>query len=89
MVGPADNQRSVGVPLVNIGSGSAADQSSANFVESYTVNITIEALQVSFSEFSRVAFNQTATDTPLSVNGREFTQDVVDQNDYQDLIDAN
>jgi VCBS repeat-containing protein len=54
-----------------------------------TVNITIEALQVSFSDFSRNAFNQNATDTPLSVNGREFTQDVANQSEYQDLIDGN
>ncbi|GBL04962.1 Ig-like domain-containing protein [Glaciecola sp. KUL10] len=54
-----------------------------------TINITIEALQVSFSEFSRDAFNQAPTDTPLSVNGREFSQDVVNQSDYQDLIDGN
>lgn len=54
-----------------------------------TINITIEALQVSFSQFSRDAFSQATTDTPLSINGREFIQDVANQSDYQDLIDAN
>ena len=34
MVGPADNQRSVSVPLKNIGGITAADQSAANFSES-------------------------------------------------------
>ncbi|MDO6426698.1 DUF4331 domain-containing protein [Thalassotalea sp. 1_MG-2023] len=38
-VGPAENQRSVGVPLVNIGPVSATDQSSANFAESYTITM--------------------------------------------------
>jgi len=38
-IGPADNQRMVGVPLVNIGPVSAADQSSANFAESYTLTM--------------------------------------------------
>ena len=54
-----------------------------------TINITIEALTVSFLASSRNAFGQAPTDTPLSVNGRVFTQDVVNQSDYQDLIDAN
>ncbi len=54
---------------------------------SATVGITIEALQVSFSEFSRQAFTANPTDEPLSINGREFIDDVVNQNDYQDLID--
>ncbi|MDO6426697.1 Ig-like domain-containing protein [Thalassotalea sp. 1_MG-2023] len=54
-----------------------------------TINITIEALQVSFTQFSRDAFNQASTDIPLSINGREFIQDVANQSDYQDLIDAN
>jgi VCBS repeat-containing protein len=54
-----------------------------------TITIRIETLQVSFSEISRDAFLQAPTDTPLSVNGRAFTQDVVNQTDYQDLIDNN
>lgn len=38
-VGPADNQRTVGVPLKNIGGISAANQGNANFSESYTVSL--------------------------------------------------
>lgn len=53
------------------------------------IDITIEALSLSFSDYSRQAFQQSATDTPLPINGREFIQDVVNQNDYQDLIDNN
>jgi hypothetical protein len=53
------------------------------------ITITIEALQLSFSEYSREAFQQAATDTPLPVNGRVFIQDVVNQGDYQDLINSN
>ena len=38
-VGPADNQRTVSVPLKNIGSISADNQTNANFSESYTVSL--------------------------------------------------
>ena len=52
-----------------------------------TVNITIEALQVSFNDYSRAAFEQSATDEPLPVNGREFEQDVTDPMAYDDLLE--
>ena len=39
MVGPSDNQRSVGVPLKNIGGITAMNQGAANFSESYTVSL--------------------------------------------------
>lgn len=39
MVGPAGNQKAVGVPLKNIGGVTATDQASANFSESYTVSM--------------------------------------------------
>ncbi|WP_438862351.1 Ig-like domain-containing protein [Neptunicella sp.] len=51
-----------------------------------TVNITIEAQQVVVSTYSRQAFEQQASDTPLPVNGREFTQDVQDPGAYDDLL---
>lgn len=54
-----------------------------------TVNIRIEALQVSFAQFSRAAFIQDANGQALSVNGRTFTQDVTTTDEYQDLIDSN
>ena len=38
-VGPEGNQRTVGVPLKNIGGLSAADQSAANFSESYSLTL--------------------------------------------------
>ena len=53
-----------------------------------TVNITIEALQVNFSAYSRAAFVQSETDMPLPLNGREFTQDVTDINAFDDLLDG-
>jgi hypothetical protein len=53
-----------------------------------SVGITIEALQVSFLSQSRAAFSADENDDPLVINGREFTQDVVGQGDYQDLIDG-
>ena len=51
-----------------------------------TVNITIETLQLSFGEYSRQAFNQASSDSPLPINGRAFTQDVTQANAYDDLI---
>lgn len=56
---------------------------------SANVNITIEALQLSFLSYSRLAFAAPSTDAPLLLNGRVFTQDSNDQSDYQDLIDNN
>lgn len=54
-----------------------------------SVNITVEALQVQFTQFARDAFNAGLSDKPLSLNGREFIQDGVDASDYQELIDNN
>ena len=51
-----------------------------------TINITIETLQVSFADYSRQAFNQMSSDTPLPLNGREFIQDVTDETAYDDLL---
>lgn len=51
-----------------------------------TVNITIEALQVSFSSYSRTVFAQDENSTPLPVNGRKFIQDVTNANAYDDLL---
>lgn len=50
------------------------------------VNITIEALTVSFSSHSRAAFNQQPSDQPLPVNGRVFIQDAETTSAYDDLL---
>lgn len=50
------------------------------------VDITIEALEVSFSTYSRQAFEQMPTDEPLPVNGRTFEQDVTEPDAYDDLL---
>lgn len=50
------------------------------------VNISIEALQVSFASYSREVFNQQSGDKPLAVNGRVFNQDVESATAYDDLI---
>lgn len=50
-----------------------------------TVSVTIEAQQVSFSSYTRDAFNQAPTDEPLPVNGREFIQDA-DDTTFDDLL---
>ncbi|MGO2011321.1 MAG: Ig-like domain-containing protein [Pseudoalteromonas sp.] len=52
------------------------------------VNITIEALQVDFAEFGRAAFNQQATDEPLSINGRAFTN-TDNTGDFDGLLNGN
>ncbi|MFQ3249320.1 MAG: VCBS repeat-containing protein [Glaciecola sp.] len=56
---------------------------------SATVNITIEALEVSFLSYSREAFAAAESDSPLRLNGRVIIKDTNDQTDYQDLIDGN
>ena len=50
-----------------------------------TVSVTIEAQQVSFSSYTRDAFNQAPTDEPLPINGREFPQDA-DDTTFDDLL---
>ena len=49
------------------------------------IMITIEAQQVSFTGYTRDAFNQAPTDEPLPVNGRAFTQDATDAS-FDDLL---
>jgi VCBS repeat-containing protein len=51
-----------------------------------TVSITVESLQLSFADYSRQAFMQSASDTPLPINGRVFTQDVAGTDTYADLF---
>ena len=58
-----------------------------NFVEA-TVSIDVQVAVVSFLSYSRQAFAQDANDTPLSVNGREFTMDAMAEADYADLLDG-
>ena len=50
-----------------------------------TISVTIEAQQVSFSSYTRDAFNQAPTDEPLPINGREFIQDA-DDSTFDDLL---
>jgi hypothetical protein len=51
-----------------------------------TVDITVDAQQVSFNSYSRDAYQQESTAEPLPVNGREFDQDVTDPAAYDDLL---
>lgn len=53
---------------------------------SVEVNITVDLLDVNFSDYSRKAFKQTAMDKPLPLNSRKVTQDVTDPNAYDDLL---
>lgn len=50
------------------------------------VEIVIEPLEVAFSTYSRQAFEQMATDEPLSLNSRVFVQDVTEPDAYDDLL---
>lgn len=50
------------------------------------VNITIDLLAVNMGEYTRKAFNQMESDTPLSLNSRTVTQDVTDEAAFDDLL---
>ncbi len=50
------------------------------------VTITVDLQQVTFSEYSRKAFKQAASDKPLPLNSRNITQDVTAANAYDDLL---
>ncbi|MBU0801720.1 MAG: cadherin-like domain-containing protein [Alphaproteobacteria bacterium] len=50
------------------------------------VNITIDLLAVDMSAYTRKAFNQMESDTPLSLNSRTVTQDVTDETAFDDLL---
>lgn len=52
------------------------------------VDITIETLEVDFAQFGRAAFNQAASDKPLSINGRTFTN-ADETADFDDLLGNN
>ncbi|EWH08465.1 hypothetical protein DS2_17397 [Catenovulum agarivorans DS-2] len=62
---------------------------SNNMPVSASVNINIEALPVSFSDYSREVFNADSNAEPASVNGRVFANDVDTTEFYQDLVDVN
>ncbi|WP_281557591.1 Ig-like domain-containing protein [Thalassomonas sp. RHCl1] len=49
-------------------------------------SITITALMVDFSRFSRDAFAQQANDVPVKLNGRIFTYDIDSSDFYADLF---
>lgn len=49
------------------------------------VTITVEALQVSVSSAVRTAFTKAPSDEPVSVNGRDYTQDA-EANEFDDLL---
>lgn len=57
-----------------------------NAAVSATVHINITAQQLAFSSYSRMAFNQSANAMPLPLNGRQFDQDVMLANAYDDLL---
>lgn len=50
------------------------------------VKITINPLEVNFGNYSRKAFEQQATATPLPLDTRNISQDVSDPTAYDDLL---
>jgi VCBS repeat-containing protein len=50
------------------------------------VNITIDLLQVAFSDYSRTAFLQAEVAVPVPLDSRSLEQDVVDETAYDDLL---
>lgn len=50
------------------------------------INITIDLLPVTFSEYSRKLFEQTDMDNPLPLDSRNMTQDVSAETAYDDLL---
>ncbi|KXS34551.1 MAG: hypothetical protein CMF13_04220 [Idiomarina sp.] len=60
--------------------------SDGEFSDTGDVMITVEAKTVSTAAYVRDAFNQDERAQPLSVNGREFTDDVVDTAEFADLV---
>lgn len=56
------------------------------FSDTGNVTITVEAQTVSTANYVRDAFTQGPRDEPLSVNGREFTDDVADTAEFADLV---
>ncbi len=51
------------------------------------VSITVARKQEQFSSYSRTTYQKMETDIPTGVNGRDFNQDVISTDDYQDLVD--
>ncbi len=50
------------------------------------VNITIDLLAVNMGAYTRKAFAQAETDTPLSLDSRTITQDVTEETAFDDLL---
>jgi len=50
------------------------------------VNIRVNRAQVSYLQYSRQAFARTAIQSPLPLNGRDFTADAIQFSDYADLV---
>lgn len=50
------------------------------------VNIRINRAQVSYLQYSRQAFGRSAMQSPLPLNGRDYTADATQFSDYADLL---
>ena len=50
------------------------------------ISLDVNRATVSFLQYSKAAFAQQETDTALSTNGRDFTQDTQDTADYAEVF---
>jgi hypothetical protein len=57
------------------------------YSQSASISIVVERKQEVFSQYSRASFQQPPSNQPTGVNGRDFNQDVVSTDEYQDLVD--
>ncbi|MBU1619374.1 MAG: cadherin-like domain-containing protein [Gammaproteobacteria bacterium] len=53
---------------------------------SATIRLEVNRATVSFLQYSKAAFAQQETDSPLSTNGRDFTQDTDNTADYAEVF---
>lgn len=56
------------------------------FAVTGNVSVTVEVLELPISSAVRAAFNQSAGDKPLSVNGRVYIQDTTNPAEFDDLL---
>ncbi|MGI2170591.1 DUF4331 domain-containing protein [Shewanella sp. MF05960] len=81
-VGPAGNQRSVAVPLKNVGAISAGDQSAANFTESYQLSLVKGAQMDGNATVLSHSAGGTTFNKPLDYIGNKSFGDTAAYADY-------
>ncbi len=84
-VGPEDNQRTVSVPLKNVGGVAAGDDSAANFSESYTLSMISGPQRTGTSTaLSNTTTSSTTFNKPLDYIGDKTFGSMADYQTYAD-----